>query len=121
MSATKFRLSDRMKSFKYAFNGILILFKSQHNAWIHLLASMAVIFLSFYYQLSSTEWCFILISIALVLSLEAVNTSIEYLTDIISPEKNEKAGKVKDLAAGAVLIAALMALTIALIVFIPKV
>ena len=92
----------------------------QHNAWIHLLSALLVIFMGFYMSLSITEWCFIVFAIGFVFVAEIINTSIEYLTDLVSPNYHEKAKKVKDLAAGGVLIASIIALSIGLIIFLPK-
>ena len=94
--------------------------KTQHNAWIHAVAAVIVIFLSFYFIISRIEWLFVIGSIGFVFVAELINTSIEILTDIVSPQKQEKAGLVKDVAAGAVLVAAITALVIGLIIFIPK-
>ncbi len=117
----KFTLTARAKSFKYAFKGILILFKSQHNTWIHaLLTSIAILF-GILYKINLTEWCLIVFSIGLVFSVEAINTAIENLIDMISPEHNKKAGIIKDIGAGAVLIAAIAAASIGFIIFIPKI
>ena len=115
-----FSVTSRIKSFKHAFEGFKTLFTTEHNSWVHLTATVIVISLGFLFQLSTTEWCFILFSIGLVFVTEILNTSIEYLTDIVSPEYNEKAKKVKDLAAASVLCASLLSLVIGLIIFIPK-
>lgn len=73
----EFSLTDRVNSFKYAINGIKILFKEEHNARIHLVVSLGVICLSFLLKISLTEFCLILFSIGLVLASESINTSIE--------------------------------------------
>lgn len=94
---------------------------NEHNAWIHFLAAIIVIVLGIVYRVSITEWCFLIMSIGFVFFGETVNSSIEELTDLVSPGKNKKAAKVKDVGAGAVLIAAITAAAIGLIIFIPKV
>ncbi len=110
-----------MSGFAYAAKGLVEAIKSQFNIRFHFVATILVIGLSFYYKLSATEWCFILLSIALVWTTELLNTALEYLTDFVSPEYNFLAGKVKDIAAGAVLIAAVISACVGLIIFVPKI
>lgn len=105
------------KSFRYAFRGICFLFKNENNARIHLLASVAVIVLGFYFGITLAEWLWIAFSIGLVWIMEALNTAIEKLVDLVSPGFNPKAGEIKDLAAGAVLIAAGVAVVVGVLVF----
>jgi diacylglycerol kinase len=110
-----------MSSFRYALKGIRVLVASQPNARIHLMAALVVIFLGLWFDISSQEWLILVGFISLVICLEAVNTAIEYLTDLVSPEYNPLAGKVKDIAAGAVLIAAIGAVVAGVMIFLPKV
>ena len=113
-------LKNRIKSFQYAFSGIADLFQTQVNARIHLLLSVIAIGLGFYFSLSLMEWIIIVFCIGLVLTAEAFNTALEYLTDLVSPSHHPLAGKVKDLAAAAVLITAIMAAIVGILVFLPK-
>ena len=108
-------------SFKYAIQGITGIFRTEQNAWIHLLAAIAVVILGFIYKISHGEWIAISIVIGLVFAAELFNTAIEILVNKISPEHDPKMGMVKDLAAGAVLITAIVALIAGLIIFIPKI
>ena len=108
------------KSFAYAFAGLIYAFKTQMNFKIHCLATVLVIILGFYVGLSFTEWLWIAGAIALVLVVELLNTAIEVLVDLVSPQQNPKAGAIKDIAAAAVLISALLSLIIALLIFVPK-
>jgi len=117
----KFSIKSRIKSFDYAFQGILFFIKTQHNAWIHLLMAIVVVVFGFIYELSTTEWCLIIFAIGMVFSTEIINTALEYVSDLVSPEKNLKVKRIKDLAAGGVLISAIMAAIIGLIIFIPKI
>lgn len=110
----------RLQSFGYAFRGLAIFFQTQTNAKIQVLVSLFAILLGFLLQIVWYEWALIIFSIGLVLSAETMNTAIEFLTDLVSPTYNEKAGKVKDIAAGAVLLAAITAILIAMLIFIPK-
>jgi diacylglycerol kinase (ATP) len=121
MSSNKsFSITNRIKSFGFAFEGIITFFKTQHNAWIHAIAAVSVIVLGFVLKVNNTEWCLLANAIALVFISEMLNTAIEFLTDIVSPHYNPKAKKVKDVAAGAVLISAIAAVVTGLIVFLPK-
>ena len=121
MNQKKFKIGDRLKSFKFAFNGIRILFVNEHNAWIHLAAAMLVIVAGIVLKISISEWLAVLIAIGLVFTSEAINTSIEKLSDFISPERQNSIKEVKDLASAGVLISAITALIIGLIVFAPKI
>jgi len=120
MSNGKF-IKQRGKSFGYAGKGLLYAFRTQHNLWIHLVLALIAIGMGFWLKISSAEWCFVVFAIGFVLAAELFNTAIEWLVDLVSPEWNEKAGKIKDVAAGAVLVSALDALLIGLIVFGPKI
>lgn len=113
-------LKKRIESFKYAIKGIQTLFKSEIHAKIHLIFTILVVFMALYFQVSRLEWMFIILSIAFVFSAEAFNTALEQITNLVSPEHHPIAGKVKDLAAGAVLISAIGAAIIGLIIFLPK-
>lgn len=116
----KFSIRARVKSFKYAFSGLKLFFISEHNARIHLFAAFLAIALSFYLQLSGLEWIAILGVISAVLVAELINSAIEKLADVVSPEIHSKIKMVKDLAAAAVLVAAFLALAVGGIIFLPK-
>lgn len=115
-----FTLKKRLKSFNFAFNGIYMLIKHEHNAWIHCFATICVIAAGFHYGISSHEWVAVIFAIGSVLAAEAVNSSIEALADLVSPQYNEAIKKTKDMAAGAVLIMAIAAAAVGLIIFVPK-
>jgi diacylglycerol kinase len=118
---SKFSIKERIKSFKYAFEGIFTLLKSEHNAWIHLAATIVVVSAGFILEINRYEWMIIVACIASVFSLEAINTAIEGLADVVQPEKDDRIKQIKDLAAGAVLIAAIASIIIAGLIFIPKI
>lgn len=120
MEQSKFSLSARAKSFSYAFAGINHFFKTQHNAWIHAVACALTLIFGVVCQLNATEWCIIIFCNAIVFTAEMLNTAIEWLTDLVSPDYNELAGKVKDVAAAAVLISATGAAIVGVIIFLPK-
>lgn len=121
MEQKKFSISKRLKSFVYAFNGLIILFKEEHNARIHLIATILVITAAVLLKLNLYEWIAVTFAIGFVISVEIINTVIENMADFVSPAKNDKIKKIKDLSAAAVLISSMTALTIGLIVFIPKI
>ena len=112
-----FSITKCFRSFRFAFNGIWLFFKNENNARIHLFASVLVIAFGFYVQLPTTSWLWIVVAIGLVWMAEAFNTAIEKLVDLVSPGFNSKAGEIKDLAAGAVIFAALVAFTIGILIF----
>jgi diacylglycerol kinase (ATP) len=116
-----FSLSGRLKSMGHALDGIRTLLRDQHNAWIHALATVAVLSAGFYFYVSSTEWIALILAITIVWVAEALNTALEYLCDVVSPEFHPLVEKSKDIAAGAVLIAAMGAAAVGLIVFLPHV
>lgn len=109
-----------LKSFSYAFKGISYAFKTQLNFKIHCLSAILVVCLGLNVHLSVNEWLWLCLAIALVLVVELINTAIEVLVDLVSPQKQASAGAIKDMAAAAVLIAAILALVIALLIFVPK-
>jgi len=116
-----FSIKKRILSFKYAFNGLKIIIATQHNFMIHLVAAVLVTAAGLIFQISISEWCIIILTIAMVLGAEAFNTSIEKLTDLVSPEYHILAGKIKDIAAASVLIAAIASVIIGLTIFLPKI
>ena len=119
MTQEPFSISKRLKSFVYAFNGLKTLLRSEHNAWIHFAATIIVISSGFFLKVNTYEWCLLAFAIGIVFVTELFNTAIEQLTNMISPEYNEKAKKVKDLAAAGVLVAAAVAIVIGCFVFFP--
>ena len=120
MSTRGFNLKDRLKSFGFAINGLKLLLKNEHNARVHLVASIGVIIGCFVFTLSTIEICLVLFSIGLVFITELLNTAIENISNFVEPEWNKKIGEIKDYSAAAVLIAALVSCLIGLVIFIPK-
>jgi diacylglycerol kinase len=110
--------SNFFKAFSYAFNGFKFAFQ-ERNFKLHLISTFCVVTLAFISHVSAIEWCILLLCIGAVLSLEIVNSAIESLVDKISPERHPVAGKIKDLAAAAVLCSSIISFIIALIIFIP--
>ena len=121
MNKKKFTIGDKLKSFKFAFNGLRVLFSNEHNAWIHLVAALSVVIAGLVLKISISEWVAVIIAIGLVFTAEAINTSVEKLSDFVSREKQNTIKEVKDLAAAGVLISSITALLIGLFVFLPKI
>lgn len=117
MAKNPFSIKQRLLSFKHAINGWRLLIKEEHNAWIHTAVATAAIGLGFYQGISKVEWIALIICISLVFSLELINTAIENLCDLVSPEQHPLIKKVKDLAAGAVLVGALAAAVVGVLIF----
>ena len=121
MKNKPFSLKARLKSFKYAFNGLKILIKNEHNSRIHLLVTICVIAAGFILNISKLEWIVVVLTIGFVFTTEIINSAIEYIADFISPERNDLIKSAKDLAAGAVLVSAISAVVIGIIIFLPKI
>lgn len=100
--------------------GLRYTFRTQLNFRVHCFVLAAVVILGWYVQLNSSEWLWICIAAGLVVVTELLNTAMEVLVDFISPEYHIKAGIIKDVAAAAVLVAAICAVVIGLLIFIPK-
>jgi len=117
-------MSDNLKkiakSFTYAFKGWRTAFKTQLNFRVQCLLAIAAIALGVFLKITTNEWLWISLNITLVLFAELMNTALETLVDLVSPGYNEKAGKVKDVAAGAVTIMAINAALTGLYIFVPK-
>lgn len=107
-----FRLSARLRSFRYAGAGLRTLLRTQHNAWIHAAATLLVIAAGAYFRLAASEWLWLVLAMTLVWTAEAFNTALELLADAVTRERQPLIGEAKDVAAGAVLISALGALII---------
>ncbi|MDQ7948893.1 MAG: diacylglycerol kinase family protein [Pedobacter sp.] len=109
-----------LKSFTYAFKGIGYTLRTQQSFQIECAVAIIVVLLGYGLGLSRQEWLWIALSISLVLVLELLNTAIEVLVDLVSPQYHPQAGIVKDVASGAVLIASLFSLVTGLCIFVPK-
>lgn len=108
------------RGFSYAFSGLSYAFKSQLNFKVHIFVAFLVGIFGCWLSLSANEWLWIIVAIGMVLVTELLNTAIEVLVDLVSPEIHPKAKIIKDVAAGAVLIMAITAAIIGMIIFIPK-
>ncbi|MBS1658168.1 MAG: diacylglycerol kinase family protein [Bacteroidetes bacterium] len=108
-----------LQKFGFAFRGMIIPYQTEISIRIQTGVAIAVAVSGFYLHISKTDWLWIIIATALVLITEILNTAIEKLVDLVSPGYNELAGKVKDIAAGAVFLAATLSVVIGILVFIP--
>lgn len=109
-----------MLSFKFAFQGIKLLFKEEHNSWIHLLFAALAIALAVWLKISLLEWVLVIFCIGFVFVIEIINTAIENICDFISPERHSMIKRIKDLSAAAVLFSAVTSLIIGVLIFLPK-
>jgi diacylglycerol kinase (ATP) len=112
--------SGRMKSVGYAFKGMIKLITTEHSVMVQFSIAILLVVGGFYFDISNSEWMFQTLAIGLVLAVESLNTAIEKIADFIHPEYHEKIGFIKDIAAGAVFFAALTAIAIGLIIYVPK-
>lgn len=110
-----------MNPFKFAIQGIIESVRTQLNMKIHLVATVAVITAGIFLKINTIEWIAVILCTGLVISVEMINTAIEYIVDFISPEQHEMAGKIKDIGAGAVLVICLTAAVTGLVIFLPKI
>lgn len=116
-----FSLSSRLRSFVYAGRGLRTLLATEHNSWIHALATLLVLALGFFLQLPRVDWLALALAIASVWAAEAINTAFEFLCDVASPDFHPLVEKAKDVAASAVLVCALGATVVGLLVFGPPI
>ena len=117
----KFSFIKRAESFTHAGRGVWIFFKSTHNAWIDIAAFILVIIAGLFFCITKTEWIMIFIVSGIVFISEAFNTAIEIDIDLTSPNYHPYARDTKDVAAGAVLLSAILAVIVGLMVFVPHI
>jgi len=115
----KFSIRERIKSFRYAFDGIASMVKNEHNSRIHIIAAIVVIILGIISKISPGEWIALIIVMGLVFITELINSAIEDLADLIDTDENAVIKQIKDYAAASVLIASLIAIITGALIFIP--
>ena len=120
MEHRPFSTRARLRSLRYGLRGVRLMLLSQHNAWIHAGASIAVVIAGFVFRLDRLEWCAIVIAMMAVWAAEALNTGLEFLCDVASPDFHPLLEKSKDVAAGGVLLAAVGAVVVGLLIFGPR-
>ncbi|MDV6331313.1 diacylglycerol kinase family protein [Asticcacaulis sp. 201] len=116
---TGFKLSIRLKSFTFAFSGLGFMLRTQHNAWLHAIASLIVLLTGFALHITISDWRWLIVAMAMVWAAETFNTAVEYICDIVSPEYSENVKRAKDIAAGAVLLCAFSAFLVGIFTLIP--
>jgi diacylglycerol kinase (ATP) len=116
-----FSLAKRINSFGYALSGLGFVLRTQHNAWIHLAATLVVVAAGIVLQITAEDWRWVVLAIALVWVAEALNTAVEHVCNVVQPEFHASVKAAKDVAAGAVLAAATGAAIIGILVFWPHV
>ena len=114
-----FTFSGRIRSVKFAVDGIVLMLCNQHNAWVHLVATISVVIAGGLFGITSVQWVAVIVAIVLVWVAEGLNTAFELLCDVTNPEFHPIVKQAKDVSAGAVLISAIGALIIGLIVLVP--
>lgn len=111
---------SRLHAFRHAFRGLFYVMKTQRNAWIHTAITFAVLIIGIWLKISFTEWAILILTIALVFMAEFINTAIEAVVDLASPNKHPLAKIGKDVGAAAVLVAAFAAVLIGLLILGPS-
>lgn len=114
-------LTGRLKSVVFAFKGALKLITTEHSVMVQSSLVVIMTIAGFYFEISATEWMFQVLVFGLVLSIEGLNTAVEKIADFVHPDYHERIGFIKDIAAGAVFFAAMTAITIGAIIYIPKI
>lgn len=114
-----FTLTGRLQSFRHAFAGLGTMLRTQHNAWIHAVATLAVIAAGTLVGLAAAEWCWLVLAMMAVWTAEALNTAFELLADVASPDFHPLVKKAKDVAAAAVLLSALGAVVVGVLILGP--
>ncbi len=112
-------IRNRLKGFVYAIKGALILIKKEESIQVQTFIALLVSVAGFYFDITATEWMFQLLAIGMVLSVEALNTAIEEIANFVHPDYHNKIGLIKDISAGAVFFAAIIAVIIAAIIYTP--
>jgi len=113
-------LTGRLKSVTFAAKGAIKLISTEHSIMVQFSLAILMTIAGFYFNITKTEWLFQILSIGLVMSIEGLNTAVEKVADFIHPDYHKKIGFIKDIAAGAVLFAAITAIIIGLIIYTPK-
>ncbi|QQR99267.1 MAG: diacylglycerol kinase family protein [Sphingobacteriales bacterium] len=120
MEKKRFSLLKQIKSFKYAINGMKILVADEHNSRIHIFFMLLAISCGFIFKISIGEWITLCVLFGIVFLTELINSAIENLCNYLTMENNITIGKIKDLSAAAVLVAAITSFVVGCIIFIPK-
>ena len=112
--------SGRLKSVSFAVKGAVKLITTEHSVMVQFFIAIIMTIVGFCIQITATEWLFQILAIGIVMSVEGINTAVEKIADFIHPDYHERIGFIKDISAGAVFFAAITAILIGLIIYIPK-
>src|SRR6218665_209614 len=113
-------LTGRFKSVGFGFKGAIKLITTEHSVMVQFSLAILLVIAGFYFDISTTEWMFQTLAIGFVLAIEGLNTAVEKIADFIHPDYHKRIGSIKDIAAGAVFFAAMTAIAIGLIIYVPK-
>jgi diacylglycerol kinase len=113
-------IGKRIKGCGYAFKGAALLIRNEASIQVQAVIAIIVTIAGFYFEISSTEWMLQIFAVGLVMSIEGLNTTVEEIANFVHPDFHSKIGYIKDIAAGAVFFAAMTAVAIACIIYIPK-
>lgn len=121
MTKKKYFIQSRLKSVGYAFKGAYLLITTEASLKVQFFIGVIMTIAGFYYQLSPIEWIIQILTIALIMAIEGLNTAIEEMANFVHPEYHKKIGLIKDLSAGAVFIFAIAAVIVGCIIYFPKI
>lgn len=113
--------TGRLKSMGFALKGAIKLITTEHSVMVQFSIGVAITIAGFYFDITATEWMLQILAIGLVLAVEGLNTAVEKIADFVHPEFHEKIGFIKDIAAGAVFFAAMTAIAVGAIIYVPKI
>ncbi|NNT71555.1 diacylglycerol kinase family protein [Flavobacterium sp. IMCC34852] len=113
-------ITGRLKSVGYAFKGAIKLITTEHSVMVQFSLAIIMIIAGFYFEIDRYEWMMQMLAFGLVLGIESLNTAVEKIADFVHPEFHDRIGFIKDIAAGAVLFAALAAIAVGLLIYVPK-
>jgi diacylglycerol kinase len=113
--------TSRLASFRYAFSGLGLLLREEPNSRIHLGFTVLVVFAGWFFEIQIFEWLAVILCVGLVICMEILNSVLERMADFMSPDRDDRIKKIKDLSAAAVLVTSIMALVVGLIIFLPRI
>ncbi|MCD4694155.1 diacylglycerol kinase family protein [bacterium] len=113
------KISRLIKSFRYSIKGLIKTWREEQNLQIQSIIALLVLFLAFYFRITSIEWALLIFSISLVLTVELINSAVERITDILKPRINGYVKEIKDIMAGAVLLISIMSVVVGFLIFFP--
>ncbi len=113
-------LTGRLKSVGFAVKGAYKLISTEHSVMVQFSLAIIMIIAGFYFDIDRYEWMMQILAFGLVLGIESLNTAVEKIADFVHPEFHDRIGFIKDIAAGAVMFAALAAIAIGLLIYVPK-